>query len=180
VEGAALVIGRLWLRERQRGAVAVEFALVLPLLLLLVLGGIDWGYFFFSGQIVANAAREGVRVGSLSRTGIDPCAGAPGDPNNPGAKQVAVNYLVAAHLIRDGADPRLKQPFGACPDPLPTPDTLSHSCCGITTVNGVSALAVKLVFQAKPSRSSMSLTGYLPAGLLPAVASSIAIMRMEP
>jgi Flp pilus assembly protein TadG len=43
----------------------MEFALVLPLLLLLVLGAIDWGYFFFVEQVVVNASREGARAGSL-------------------------------------------------------------------------------------------------------------------
>lgn len=48
-----------------RGASAVEFALVLPLLLAVVLGAIDWGYYFFVEQVVVNAAREGARVGTL-------------------------------------------------------------------------------------------------------------------
>ena len=52
-------------RDRQRGAAAVEFALVLPILLLLVLGAIDWGWYFFIDQMVTNAAREGARAGTL-------------------------------------------------------------------------------------------------------------------
>ncbi|HEY3452396.1 MAG TPA: TadE family protein [Myxococcales bacterium] len=51
---------------RSRGASALEFALVLPLLLLLVMGILDWGYYFFAEQIVVNAAREGARAGSLA------------------------------------------------------------------------------------------------------------------
>lgn len=51
--------------RRRRGAAALEFALVLPLLLVLVLGAIDWGYYFFVEQVVVNAAREGARVGTL-------------------------------------------------------------------------------------------------------------------
>jgi len=50
------------------GAAAVEFALVLPLLMLLLLGGLDWGYYFFVAQVTTNAAREGARVGSLEPT----------------------------------------------------------------------------------------------------------------
>jgi Flp pilus assembly protein TadG len=52
-------------RDRQRGVAAVEFALVLPLLLTLVLGAIDWGWYFFVDQLVTNAAREGARAGTL-------------------------------------------------------------------------------------------------------------------
>lgn len=51
--------------RREQGASAVEFALVLPLLLVLVLGAIDWGYYLFTAEIVGNAAREGARAGSL-------------------------------------------------------------------------------------------------------------------
>jgi Flp pilus assembly protein TadG len=52
----------------QRGAAAVEFALVLPVLLLVILGAIDWGYYFYLQQIVVNGAREAARAGSLQPT----------------------------------------------------------------------------------------------------------------
>lgn len=44
---------------------AVEFALLLPILILLVMGGIDWGYYFFIQQVATNAAREAARAGSV-------------------------------------------------------------------------------------------------------------------
>jgi Flp pilus assembly protein TadG len=43
----------------------VEFALVLPILMLLVMGAIDWGYYFYVDQVVTNAAREGARAGTI-------------------------------------------------------------------------------------------------------------------
>ena len=49
----------------QRGSAAVEFALIAPFLFALVLGGIDWGYYFFCEQVVVNASREGARAGTL-------------------------------------------------------------------------------------------------------------------
>lgn len=60
------------IKSRERGAAAVEFAMVLPLFLLLVLGTIDYGYYFFVSEIVTNAAREGARAGSV----LDPNASA--------------------------------------------------------------------------------------------------------
>lgn len=52
-------------RWNQRGAVAVEFVLVLPVLLAIVLGVIDWGWYFSVREVAINAARNGARVGSL-------------------------------------------------------------------------------------------------------------------
>jgi TadE-like protein len=53
---------------RERGAAAVELALVLPLLLLMVGGIIDFGRFFYTQNIVVNAAREGARSRALGYT----------------------------------------------------------------------------------------------------------------
>jgi Flp pilus assembly protein TadG len=39
--------------------------LILPLFLILVLGAIDWGWYFFIDQLVTNAAREGARAGTM-------------------------------------------------------------------------------------------------------------------
>lgn len=59
--------GRLRRRpERdQRGAAAVEFALVVLPFLTLVFGAIDFGYAVNNDVMVNNAAREGAREGSL-------------------------------------------------------------------------------------------------------------------
>lgn len=51
--------------SKERGAAAVEFAIILPLLMLFVGGIIDFG-FVFNAQIgLAHAAREGVRVEAI-------------------------------------------------------------------------------------------------------------------
>ena len=48
-----------------RGAAAVEFALVVPLLFLLVFGMIDFGWAINRYTVLNNATREGVRLASL-------------------------------------------------------------------------------------------------------------------
>lgn len=53
-------------RHAQRGAVAVEFALILPILLLLVLGIIEFGFGYHAWDATQNAAREGARLGAVS------------------------------------------------------------------------------------------------------------------
>jgi hypothetical protein len=52
-------------RHGQRGAAAVEFALIAPVLFVLVLGIIDFGLYINAAAVVNNAAREGVRAASL-------------------------------------------------------------------------------------------------------------------
>jgi Flp pilus assembly protein TadG len=52
-------------RWRDRGAAAVEFALVVPLLILLIFGSIEFGLYVQSLTMTENAAREGVRLASL-------------------------------------------------------------------------------------------------------------------
>ncbi|MCX6497445.1 MAG: pilus assembly protein [Arthrobacter sp.] len=47
---------------RQRGAVAVEFALLAPLLILLLLGIMEFGRAYNAQITLSNAAREGARV----------------------------------------------------------------------------------------------------------------------
>jgi Flp pilus assembly protein TadG len=53
-------------RARPRGNAMIEFVLVLPLLLVLLLGAIDWGFYFVVREVVINATREGARVGSVA------------------------------------------------------------------------------------------------------------------
>lgn len=50
------------------GVAAVEFALILPILMTLLMGILDWGYYFYLNETVINAAREGARVGVIQST----------------------------------------------------------------------------------------------------------------
>jgi Flp pilus assembly protein TadG len=58
-------------RHNDRGAAAVEFALVLPLLMLLVFGIAEFGRAYHIQTTLSNAARDGVRVMALQN---DPAA----------------------------------------------------------------------------------------------------------
>lgn len=49
----------------QRGSAMIEFVLVAPLFLMLMLGAIDWGWYFSVREVAINAAREGARTASL-------------------------------------------------------------------------------------------------------------------
>jgi hypothetical protein len=54
-------------RGNDRGAAAVEFALVLPLLVMLVFGIIQFGFVFNAYITVTQAAREGARMASVDK-----------------------------------------------------------------------------------------------------------------
>ena len=60
-----------------RGANAVELALISPVLVLLLLGIVQFGFTFFQYLEVSHAAREGVRWASLQTPG-----GSVGDPTS--------------------------------------------------------------------------------------------------
>lgn len=53
---------------RERGAAAVELAIVFPLLLLIIAGIVDFGRFFLTEIQLTNAVREGARVAVLGET----------------------------------------------------------------------------------------------------------------
>ena len=78
----------------QKGATAVEFAIVLPLLLTLIFGMIEFSLFIFNRQVITNAAREGARSGIIAR---------PVRLSNGAIKTVVLNYG-AQHLITFGDD----------------------------------------------------------------------------
>lgn len=80
-----------------QGNAAVEFGLVLPLLLALLLGMIDYGDVYFTKLTITNAAREGARVG-VTRFDQGDAVGA--------AKTAARDYLVSARLLeKQNVDP---------------------------------------------------------------------------
>jgi len=78
----------------QKGATAVEFAIVLSLLITLIFGIIEFSLFIFNRQVITNAAREGARAGIIAR---------PVRLSNDQINAVVLNYG-AQHLITFGDD----------------------------------------------------------------------------
>lgn len=84
--------------KSERGAELIEFALIFPLLLLVMLGIVDFGFLFQRYEVLTNATREGARLASLPSygeadvkrrvcdyltTGGVPTVGCPDSPTNP-------------------------------------------------------------------------------------------------
>jgi hypothetical protein len=55
-------------REREDGQSLVEFALVIPIFLLVLFAIVDFGMAFHAWITVTNSAREGARIGSVRAT----------------------------------------------------------------------------------------------------------------
>ena len=100
--------GRARSGKATRGAALVEFALILPILVLLVFGIIEFGRGYHTKSALAHAARESVREAAL---GI-------GDP--------AATARNAAPLL-DGASISVAiDPAGTCTDGEPVTVTLTY------------------------------------------------------
>ena len=57
--------------QNNRGVAAVELAICLPILILLVCGSIEFGILFYNEQVITNASREGVRAGITGTVNAD-------------------------------------------------------------------------------------------------------------
>jgi len=55
-------------KRGQQGAAAIEFAIILPLLVLLIFGMIEFSVLFYDKAMITNASREGARAGIVFAT----------------------------------------------------------------------------------------------------------------
>ncbi len=73
-------------RRQRQGTACIEFAVLSPILLLILLGIIEVGQFVNVGQSVSNASREGARVAARQTT-----------TNVSQVQNAVVNYLTDMH-----------------------------------------------------------------------------------
>ena len=100
--------------KKQFGVAAVEFAIILPVLLLLIFGAIEFGIMMYDQAVITNASREGARAGVVYVVG---------NPNADGiatAQSVATSYC-GNNLITFGTSPGptvTASNVGSCATPL--------------------------------------------------------------
>lgn len=92
----------------ESGAELIEFAIALPILLLVIAGILDFAILFQRYEVVSNAAREGARVAILPDFTADQ------------VKARVNSYLAASGLT------------ATAPDPTVTPDTITLGAGGPT------------------------------------------------
>ncbi|MGZ4556357.1 MAG: TadE/TadG family type IV pilus assembly protein, partial [Mycobacteriaceae bacterium] len=112
---------------RERGAAAVEMAIILPLLLLVIGGIIDLGRMYMGEVVVTNAARDAVRMASYQ------------------------TYTTAQVQARGVAAAAGLKPFVTSTDPVVTPPAGSVSTspplCSITGSETVPSVSITVTAQ---------------------------------
>lgn len=86
-----------YLRCKRRGVVAVEFAIVAPILLAILFGMIQMGRAFEMQTLLDTAAREGARFASIDRDGLL----ASGQTANQKLIQDVKNFLASNGIPKD-------------------------------------------------------------------------------
>jgi len=93
--GMGTTLGKFWDNfgdpQRQKGIAAVEYALVLPFLSLLLFGIIDFGTALYNREVLTNASREGARAGIILSV--------------PRPSENDVSNVVQAYLTSAGMNP---------------------------------------------------------------------------
>jgi Flp pilus assembly protein TadG len=105
----------------RKGAAAVEFAIIAPLLFTIIFGIIEFGLLFFDKQVITNASREGARYGILW------------SPTRPTDVEITARVLTytANHLVTFGA---------------PTTPTVAISRTGVWPGTSGDALSVTVTY----------------------------------
>jgi hypothetical protein len=105
-------------RDGEDGAVAVEFAIILPVLLLLVFGIIDFGHAYYMKHVLQNSCREGARYATRYQTKTD----GTGDRVLPSALTPSIeNYILNTAAENGGAGTGLKSLLPSDADPGVSP-----------------------------------------------------------
>jgi Flp pilus assembly protein TadG len=108
-------------RRRAAGQSLVEFALVFPVLIIMLIAIFDFGRLVFAYNAITNAAREGARVGIINQT-------------ESGIQDEVINQATSLGLVAgDVVVTYVKSdaPTQPCPDDPPT----SLECLVVVTVS---------------------------------------------
>jgi Flp pilus assembly protein TadG len=90
---------RLCIHWDRRGAAAAEMALVTPLLLVIMIGSVELGSFFYNEHILVKAVRDGARYAARQNFSNYACSGAPG-----GTVVADTQALVRTSLLSGGSN----------------------------------------------------------------------------
>jgi Flp pilus assembly protein TadG len=112
-------------RNNQAGTVAVELAIVLPILALLLVGAIEFGSIVRDHQVLQNAAREGARFSALESNEI---AGPSASTIEQRIKDRVIAYLANENITVSAGDIDVNQAYPMSIGAL----TIQGSCVTVT------------------------------------------------
>jgi Flp pilus assembly protein TadG len=101
------IVKRLGKISNQNGAAMVEFAIVLPLLLMLIFGMIEFSVMLYDKAMLTNATREGARFGILF-------VGTATGNSQDDIKETVTNYLDDNLISLGGASAPIPDVLGTC------------------------------------------------------------------
>jgi hypothetical protein len=155
-------------RPRSRGQALVEFALVIPVFLLLIIATFDLGAGVFAYNSVTNAAREGVRLAIVNQT----------------LASIESRTLGSTAIAETAAPNVTIQYFRPAPDPDPTvndpcPTPIAVGCVAVvtfqTTYTPFTPIIRQILFPTGVTMTARSVlpveyscpTGSIPSGSCP-------------
>ena len=112
----------------QRGASAIEFAIVFPVLILILFGIIEFGVAFFTQEVLTNASREGARAGIIQATP---------KPTESEIETVVMNYAQTAGITVTAGDIAVAGAGGVFPNPLTVTVTYLYAFQVLPKISGV-------------------------------------------
>jgi Flp pilus assembly protein TadG len=127
--------------DGQNGSVVVEFALVLPVLLMIVFGIIECSIALYDKTVITNASREAARAGIVLRSP---------KLSTSDIKKVATDYC-GSNLISFGADPSLQvnvTTVGGAAFGTPLTVTVAYDYQGLALGSPLSALSSPITLSA--------------------------------
>jgi Flp pilus assembly protein TadG len=130
----------------------VEFAMILPLFLLIIFGLIDLGRFVITDHILSQAAREGARQAAVEASWLgstDTSCGKPGGPTCPAnVTALRADALAAANTMVEGLGGTVSDLYISCDAPGNAPTGLwtGTSCTSTSPGNEVS-VRVEYLYQ---------------------------------
>ena len=124
-----------WLNGRSRGIAALEFALVAPVMLIILGGIVDYGLGFYDKALLNNGIAAGAEYAVLNASSL---------VSNGAAQQTAIETLVqnASGLSGVSVSPAptgINPTTYSCVDSTASPPTLTSSSKGATCSNGAPA-----------------------------------------
>ncbi len=149
--------------RKQRGAAIVEAAFVIPILLMFVLGILEFGRAYNEYQVLTNAAREAARYAVAPTPGASGQLPCNGGSNCSAVQQVAIDWLQSAGITASTPPTNTTVACSSFTNPI-TGNSLIQYCTSVTVTAPFSFLAPALLF----GRTGLSLN-----------MSSTATMRQE-